>query len=265
MRTLTLLIALLWALPTLADTDRRVATVTPITHSLATALLADTPVQVDYLPPKRLPVNRIPSWLHKTQTQKYPRYDALVAISAARPDLAYALTLRQTNIRLVTIDIAYALLPKGERVVMTDPKEYFWLNANNLALMLGILKRDLGLLWPDLRTDINQNYQRISQTVRQTNLAMEAILQQHDIAAFSTKTSALHPLAASLSTDIMPLTEANDIGLAAILVGRKPSAQQDTTITTPFWKIDDFARFSEQSFVQRLEGNLGSLKGALGE
>lgn len=246
----------------------RIATVTPIAHSLSEGLLEGTGIETDFLPPARLPVNRIPTWLRKNRSEKFQRYGALVSISDAVPALAFSTTLRQSNIRLVTVDIAYARLPAGERVVLTDPEEFFWLNTNNLLLMLGVLKRDLTLLWPEHEQRINQNYQLIGREVRRYNLEVDNLLFDNEVAALVFERSALKPVAASLSADAVTPNEAQLLELAALRIGSGRKRQSQASDAEgedpqPYWQIDDFSRYAEESLVDRLAANLELLRRVL--
>ncbi|MEM1141753.1 MAG: hypothetical protein AAGI88_04140 [Pseudomonadota bacterium] len=247
------------------DTVARVAAVTPIGHSLSARLLDGTGIETDFLPPERLPMNRIESWLRKNRSRKFDRYDALISISDAVPAFSFSTTLRQTNIRLVTIDIAYARLPQGERVVLSNSRDYFWLNSNNLLLMLGILKRDLGLLWPEHRERINQNYQRASAEVRKYNLDVDNLLFDNDIAVLVFDKPGLKPLAGSLSMDVMTQVEAKTLAMPTLRIGGGPTRKdQSSSTATPaellHWQIDDLSRFSEKPLEARLQNNLLALQ-----
>ena len=267
----TVLLSCWWTMAAAAEdpvsvvSASRVATVTPIAHSLSAGLLRGTGVETDFLPPRRLPINRIESWLRKNRATRFASYEALVSISDAVPAFAFSTTLRQSNIRLVTIDIAYARLPEGERVVLNDPGEFFWLNSNNLLLMLGVLKRDLALLWPEHGQDINENYQRISGAVRRFNLDLENLLLDKEIAVLVFDRAALKPLAGNLSTDIMTADEAQLLELPALHVGSgRRRKQSDSDIESQAallrWQIDDLSRFDEQAVELRLQSNLQLLR-----
>lgn len=264
---LLLLSCLLWTTASrAAQDDPKVATVTPIAYSLSAGLLEGTDIETHFLPPQRLPVNRIENWLRKNRSQKFEAFDALVSIGDAVPEYAFSNTLRQTNIRLVTIDIAYARLPEGEKVVLSDRKEYFWLNANNLLLMLGILKRDLALLWPEHRQTINENYQTIAGELRKLSLNIENLLYDADIAVLVFEKKNLWPVAGSLSLDVVTLEEAQVLGLPALHVSsRRSRKEQDSDLpSAPLnWQIDDLSRFDTESLLERLQVNLHSLRESL--
>lgn len=249
-----LILVFLTSLSSLVFAQEKVATVSPLSYSFAQAMLDGTDVRVDYLPPKRLPMSRIPSWLNKNQTTKFDSYDAFVTISSVLPSMDFFSSLRQTNIRIVEIDIANAKLPKGEKVALHQSNEYFWLNNNNLLLMLGVLKRDLTLLWPEKRALIEKNYQALSAEIRRLNLKTDSLIQEHEVAFLVAKNARLMPIGTSLSSDFVSAEEAQSLGLRYIEVSAKKSIELASV-----WKIDDFTRVKKQKLVERLQYNLAQL------
>ena len=226
-----------------------VATVAPITYSMTSALLADTDIEVTYLPPTRLPINRIPSWLNRNETEPMDHFDALVNISSLRPELAFYKPLRSTNVRIVPIDIAQALIPGGEQVAYHEPDEYFWLNTNNALLMLGILKRDLIALWPEQAKQINANFQTNSRALRQLALDMDEALLMSGFDAVHNAKSSVAPFSKGL---MLPTLDKDELdGLNAVVINTKAG---DNT-----WQIDDFSRYSKQPFIERWQTNLSNL------
>ncbi|MBM6550959.1 hypothetical protein [Marinomonas ostreistagni] len=226
-----------------------VATVAPITYSMTSALLADTDIEVTYLPPTRLPINRIPSWLNRNETEPMAHFDAIVNISSLRPELAFYVPLRSTNVRIVPIDIAKALIPGGEQVATHEPDEYFWLNTNNALLMLGILKRDLIALWPDQADQINANFQANSRALRQVALDMDDALLMSGFDAVTNGKDSVTPFSKGL---LLPTLEADELdGMTAVEINTKAGANT--------WQIDDFSRYSKQSFSERWQATLNNL------
>jgi len=200
-------------------------------------------------------MSRIPSWLHKHQTNKFKRYDAFVTISSIVPGLDFFNSLRQTNIRITRIDMATAMLPKGEKVSLHSDKEYFWLNNNNLLLMLGVLKRDFALMWPENKTVIDKNYQTLSAKIRQLNLSTDALIQQHEVAFITSSNERLTPLGSSFSSDFVSVEEANMMGLKFVEVTARKKAD-----LTSQWQIDDFTKVKEDGLLNRLQRNSDNLK-----
>ncbi|MCH2056974.1 MAG: hypothetical protein MK214_10285 [Thalassotalea sp.] len=231
----------------------KIATVSPISFSLTQAMVKDTELHVSYLPPKRLPVNRVASWIRKNASNKFEHFDAFVSISAVKPGLDLFPSLRQRNIRIVDIDIAQAIVPNGEKVALAADAEFFWLNSNNLLVMAGILKRDLIALWPTQKALINQNYQDVAAAIRQINLQLDEQLMDNDIAFIIPSSSKLTPFVASLSSDTSTKEEAIELGLPYLVI--------DSSKKTPSeaWKIDDFSRFAKTDLIERLKGQVSSL------
>ncbi|MCB5163230.1 hypothetical protein [Marinomonas algarum] len=219
---------------------------------MSRALLVDTPIEVSYLPPKRLPINRIPSWLNKNRTEPLDVFDAIVNISALRPELQFYTSVRSANIHAVPIDIAEALLPGGERVAVHQTDEYFWLNPNNALLMLGILKRDLSLLWPEYAEEINEQHQRVSQSLRQIALDMDNALIESGYDAVVNESNTVAPLTKGLLLPIFSTQEVADMPSLNILrVTTKAAPNQ--------WAVDDFSRYRNTPFVTRWQTTLNSL------
>lgn len=226
-----------------------IATVSPIAHSMSSALSENTPIEVTYLPPTRLPINRIPSWLNRSATEPMEHFDAIVNISSMRPDLAFYVPLRSRNIRIVPIDIAKALIPGGEQVATHQADEYFWLNTNNALLMLGILKRDLSTLWPEYAEQISQNYQATSAALRQLALDIDDALLMKGYDAIHLDKSSLEPFSKGLLLPTLDASEAE--GLNTITLSNKASAST--------WQVDDFSRYSDVPFIERWQQAIQSM------
>lgn len=236
----------------------RVATVNPVAHSLAAALLTHTSVEVTYLPPERLPVNRIPNWLNKHRHDKFAAFHAVVTLRSVLPEFDVYPSLRQFNIRVVPIDIAEALVPEGEKVAVASPYEYFWLNANNMLVMLGILRRDLSALFPGDQHIIDKNYYAVSSTVRQINMQLDELLTQADVFLVATTKPELSPLLSGLSSHVSSIEEVTKMGMPALVLTSQSSHSNES-----YWIVDDFSRFSETSLIERLKMQVTQLQVAL--
>jgi len=94
-------------------TQLSVTTTVPVTHLIASALLESTNIEVVYLPPKRLPINRIPAWLNRVAANELAYTDAVLTLESVSPELAIFPLMRQKNIRLTTIDLAQEIVPGG--------------------------------------------------------------------------------------------------------------------------------------------------------
>ncbi len=237
----------------------KIATVSPISYSLSKTMVQGTDIDVSYLPPNRLPINRVASWLRKNNSHRFEVFDAVVGISAAMPELEFYSSLRQSNIRIVDIDIAQAIMPKGERVVQASSTEYFWLNSNNLLVMLGILKRDISALWPQHAVKFNDNYQTAAVKIRQINLQLDELLMAKDIAFIVPSNDKLAPFVASLASDTSSKQNALDLGLNFLPLS------SDKRTSAVFWYIDDFSRFSEMLLIERIKNQLTQLQKTLNE
>lgn len=243
-------LVLLLLLLTKSGWAQSVATLTPVAHSMTAALLHDTAIEVAYLPPERLPLNRIASWVKRNQSKPQRPFTALVQISALRPALDFYPSLRSANIRIVPIDIAQAILPGGERVALQQADEFFWLNMNNVLVMLGILQRDLSALWPQHQEQINANYQAVNKQLREIALQIDQQLLQQGREAIVNRTRATAPLAASLMLPVMAAEQTEGPGV--LLLSNQPEG--------PGWFVDDFSRFQRTPFIQRWQANLARLQ-----
>jgi len=237
----------------------KIATVSPISYSLTKTMVQGTDIKVSYLPPTRLPINRVASWLRKNSSHRFDSFDAFVGISAVMPELNFHPSLRQSNIRIVDIDIAQAIMPKGEKIVQASTSEYFWLNSNNLLVMLGILKRDLSALWPQHAIRFTDNYQAAAARVRQINLKLDDLLMSKDIAFIVPLNDKLSPYVASLTSDTSSKKDALDLGLNYVQIasGKNKSAT--------LWYIDDFSRVSDKLFIERIQSQVEKLENVLNE
>ena len=237
-----------------AQAEEKVATVSPISYTLSKTLVQGTGIEVSYLPPTRLPFNRIASWLRKNSTQRFDAFDAFVGISEIKPELDLFPSLRQSNIRIVDIDIANAIMPNGEKVVLADNSQYFWLNSNNLLVMLGILKRDFSALWPQYADKFNQNYQTTAAGIRQINLQLDELLMANDIAFVVPKNTRLLPFVNSLASDTSDKQRAIELELPFLeLTSGKAKLARS-------WHIDDLSRYREDLLIVRLQSQLQDLK-----
>ncbi len=181
LRTLLAAAALLLALPAQAA----ILTHLPATYMLATALTDGTDVTVEYLPPKRYGLNRLPAWFdgqgQAAVAQAATRAEAVVTIGAVWPaDPLYA-HVRAHNIRVVELDASRALTPKGSAVVTRqlangEVSPYVWLNVANLARMADILAADLIALYPAQSTRIGTNQARLKQAIAQLQHQQQAAL-----------------------------------------------------------------------------------------
>jgi len=249
-----LLAGLLFCLiPGVSEAKHTIASVSPISHTLSKSITKGTGIDVVYLPPKRLPFNRIPSWVQKNRSKSFAAFDAFVSMSAVVPELDLYPSLRMSNIHIVDIDIAHAIMPNGEKVVLADGAHYFWLDSNNLLVMLGILNRDLTRLWPQHSAQFNQNYHALAASVRQLNLQLDKVLMANQIAFVVADNQRLTPFLNSLASDTGSEQDAIALQLPFIRLTSKKHAPEN------HWLIDDLARFSDAPLEARLHSHLSGL------
>ncbi len=169
--------SLLLVLATLSVATSRVAmandivTSTPVTYMLATQLTLDTPLNTQYLPPKRYGVERLSNWYATKGGEKAKQAGAqakvaitLGAVWPQDPTFVYA---RQGNIGLIEIDASQAISPRAQGVASLtlasgDLSKYVWLNSTNLTRMAAIVGEDLQRLFPQHKAIIANNQDRLT-------------------------------------------------------------------------------------------------------
>ncbi len=241
---------------------KTVATVVPVVHSLLNQMLADTSIEITYLPPKRLPINRLANWVATHVTKKQPIISAVVGIDAMRPALSFYTALRKENIDIVQIDIAKALLPGGEQVAIYQQNQqgYFWLNLNNALVMAGILRRDLTALWPKHAAQINKNAAKISQQLRQLAMQLDDVLFELNIEQLVVAQPALADFAVSFPLPIVTLKEASANGLTTLYIDKRAAKKSTLSPNITPWIIDDFSKVSAVNYSQRWLKSSSALK-----
>lgn len=231
-----------------------VTTAVPVVDLIAQALLEKTPVQVIYLPPKRLPINRIPAWLNSVGSNELAVTDAVLTVESVSRGLAVFSLLRQKNIRLVAIDLAQEITPKGagitQRQGISEP-DYFWLDTNNLLLMVNIAARDLARLWPEYAKQINHNRGEVLRQIQQLALQVDELLLLANVNSLALSDEKLMPLA---QVTILPLVEAD---VADLVLSTRVEAGKKT------WVIDPLLRPSAKTLEAWLESVVVSLQQAL--
>ena len=253
-----------------------VGTAFPVLASMVEILTADTPIETSYLPPPRFSIKRIPAWIQRQSAEQFPPADVVVGMTSVWPQIDVYPYLRAHNIGIIPIDAAYALVPGGERVAITDSTEqgpgYFWLNPANALLMLGVIHRDLlavvqqSELPMQARQQTTQqlkdNFDSASQRLRQLQVALDAQLAELEVFQVTIERQELSPLAqATLLPEIALPAAVNDDLPTLLITSRKVGHKKLADLPTNLirWHIDDFARYREDDFIARWQKTVDAL------
>lgn len=154
-----------------------VLTALPVTYSLATALLQNTPVAVENLPARGRRLNGLPNYFSSSAERLQSTFEAATAVVTIGKlwsgDPLYT-AARQANIHIVEIDatqpwstsmegIAVAqqpqqLAPWGEAGNAEEGDSiWFWLSLTNAVRSTDIIARDLQRLFPNSAATIQTN------------------------------------------------------------------------------------------------------------
>ncbi|KGK43190.1 hypothetical protein LH51_01865 [Nitrincola sp. A-D6] len=185
----------------------RVVSIAPVAHLIATELLQETGIDTEFLPPARLPVNRIPGWLRRVDAGDLESADVVITIESVWPSLPLYPLMRSVSIQVVPIDLATELAPGGARVLMHPDaveSEYFWLDLNNLTQMINVASKDLSRVWPEESGTIERNRFDLQRAIQRTQIRIDGYLLERDIETLSLADERLMPLAQSLG---MPISE----------------------------------------------------------
>ncbi|AEX99861.1 ABC-type metal ion transport system, periplasmic component/surface adhesin [Oceanimonas sp. GK1] len=211
------------------------ATAVPVLHALGQSLMQNTGVEVAYLPPRRLPVNRIPGWLGKADAASLPDATALLTIESVWPALSAYPLLRQRNIAVIPVDVAQELAPQGAQVSLrpnlSEP-DYFWLDTNNLLLMTNVAARDLARIWPEQAGKIETNRRALQRHIQRQSLAMDELLFNANIGALATDDERLVPLVMGLALPQVS-SERADLRLGAGKGSSEPGLWRLTPLARP--------------------------------
>ncbi|MFM5712497.1 hypothetical protein ACET77_00675 [Aeromonas allosaccharophila] len=245
---LSLLALPLWAAPTVVST-------VPVLHAINLSLLADTGIVARYLPPARLPLNRIPGWLSKVDVATLGPADALLTMESLQPELAIYPLLRQRQIRVVPIDVARELAPAGAKVTLRADGEgdYFWLDFGNLTLMGNVAARDLARMWPAQSAQIERNRQRLLRAVQGSAMAFDDVLLAHNVASLAVADQRLMPLAQALGLPLVPQQQADLVLTSRPLKGRSRGIwQPDPLLRLGDQPIEVWLMQNQQALVRQL-------------
>lgn len=216
-----------------------VLTTLPVTHSLASALLDGTRVQLKRAAPANLPASRQPSYFEGrggASLQKVAQQaDAVIALrSIWRDDPLYPMA-RRSNIRIVEIDAARPVdgaLP-GIAVQGDDAfAAYPWLNPTNLGRMADVLANDLERLAPADKVKIQANLAGLKRQLLELTSSSEARLAEADNLSVVSLSERLGYLASGLNLDVVeqPLPAEDTWDEAALKALGQTLEQQDVAL-----------------------------------
>ena len=201
--------------------------------------------------------------------------DAVIGISSVWKNVDAYPALRNQNIAVIPIDVAQALLPKGEKVATLQSQgestSYFWLSPANSLIMLGILHRDLLLVMEHkqieeldkVKRQLNQNFDQMHKSLRQSQIELETALFDLEFMQVVIDKPELKDLA---SSTLLPIIEQNDMldeEFATVLItNRKTNHSSFKSLPKHVfvWSVDDFSKSRDGSYTQRWQENVNQLK-----
>ncbi|MBF8672226.1 zinc ABC transporter substrate-binding protein [Pseudomonas putida] len=208
LKRLTLALALA-GLPSLSFATH-VLTTLPVTHSLASALLDGTTVQLTRAAPANLPASRQPSYfsgrggasLHKAAQQA----DAVIGVrSIWRDDPLYPMA-RRSNIRIVEIDAARPVDGALPGIAVSGDEAYGaypWLNPTNFGRMADVVANDLERLAPDDKAKIQGNLAGLKRQLLELSASSQTRLAKVDNLTVVSLSERLGYLASGLNLDVV--------------------------------------------------------------
>lgn len=245
--------------------EKRVATTLPITQALSKSLLKHTPINSVYLPPKRLPVKRIASWLKSKSEARIKHVSpvsALVTVESIWPQYATYGRLRTHNIRVIPIDVAQELNEPGSRVRMNALPEqadhYFWLAPDNLVVMGQILARDLSRIWPEHAAQIKLNLKHLHHQIQMFSLHLDRQLLEHEVTSICVQTPEFTPLAEAM---FLPVEEGGQCDQQALSITKLGRNSQSSPMN---WTLNPAEKPLKTDIEDWLRGNLARLQQAFG-
>lgn len=208
LKRLTLALALA-GLPSLSFATQ-VLTALPVTHSLASALLDGTTVQLTRAAPANLPASRQPSYfsgrggasLHKAAQQA----DAVIGVrSIWRDDPLYPMA-RRSNIRIVEIDAARPVDGALPGIAVSGDEAYGaypWLNPTNFGRMADVVANDLERLAPGDKAKIQGNLAGLKRQLLELSASSQTRLAKVDNLTVVSLSERLGYLASGLNLDVV--------------------------------------------------------------
>ncbi|MBA1189543.1 zinc ABC transporter solute-binding protein [Pseudomonas entomophila] len=198
-----------------------VLTTLPVTHSLASALLAGTSVRVERAAPATLPASRQPSYFEgrggASLVKAAQQADAAIGLRSIWHDDPLYPMARRSNLRIVEIDAARPVdgaLPgiavQGENAF----DHYPWLHPTNLGRMADVLANDLERLAPADKATIQANLAGLKRELLTLTATSQTRLAQVDNLSVMSLSERLGYLASGLNLDVveqpLPADEAWD-------------------------------------------------------
>lgn len=208
LKQLTLALALA-GLPSLSFATQ-VLTTLPVTHSLATALLDGTSVQLKRAAPANLPASRQPSYFSgrggATLEKAAQQADAVIGVrSIWRDDPLYPMA-RRSNIRIVEIDAARPVDGALPGIAVTGDDAYGaypWLNPTNLGRMADVVANDLERLSPADKAKIQGNLAGLKRQLLELTANSQTQLAEVDNLTVVSLSERLRYLASGLNLDVV--------------------------------------------------------------
>lgn len=247
----------------LADTAK-VASSLPVLHALNLELLAGTDIEAVYLPPKRLPVKRIPNWLQRKSAKRIEEVgavDVLVTVESVWPKYTLYPRLRSENIRIIPVDVATELNVPGTRIRYTPEGiksgHYFWLAPDNLLVMSQILTRDLSTIWPDQAAQIKKNQQQVQQQIQSFALQLDQRMMDNEFNSICLLNAEMAPLA---QATFLPLEDKNACSEDALRIGKLGKKNQPLP---GHWWLNPAERPLKGNLAQWFADNLSQFDAAI--
>lgn len=208
LKQLTLALTLA-SLPSLSFATQ-VLTTLPVTHSLATALLDGTSVQLKRAAPANLPASRQPSYFSsrggESLANAAQQADAVIGVrSIWRDDPLYPMA-RRSNIRIVEIDAARPVDGALPGIAVTGDDAYGaypWLNPTNLGRMADVVANDLERLSPADKAKIQGNLAGLKRQLLELTASSQTRLAEVDNLTVVSLSERLGYLASGLNLDVV--------------------------------------------------------------
>ncbi|MFJ4156965.1 metal ABC transporter solute-binding protein, Zn/Mn family [Pseudomonas sp. NPDC089752] len=208
LKPLTLALALA-GLPALSSATE-VLTTLPVTHSLASALLDGTSVELKRAAPANLPASRQPAYFSSrggaSLAKAAQQADAVIGVrSIWRDDPLYPMA-RRSNIRIVEIDAARPVDGALPGIAVTGDDAYAaypWLNPTNFGRMADVLANDLERLAPADKAKIQGNLAGLKRQLLELTANSQTQLAKADNLSVVSLSERLGYLASGLNLDVV--------------------------------------------------------------